>query len=89
MSETLARIEAALQTVQSTLDALTARGAHETAFAIAKAQYTASIRSSWPANLAPLLALLEGLVTDDAPQLTPAEKASLKHACATLRSALD
>jgi hypothetical protein len=89
MSETLARIEAALKTVQSTLDALTARNEHETAFRIAKAQFSASLRSSWPANLAPLLALLNELVKEDSQKLTASEKISLAQACDALRSALE
>src|SRR5262249_30557954 len=89
MSETLARIEAALQTVQSTLDALTARGENETAFRIAKAQFSASLRSSWPANLAPLVALLDELVKPGSRQIDDAEKAALARACSALRAALE
>jgi hypothetical protein len=89
MPETLARIEVALQTVQTTLDALTARGQHAAAFKIAKAQFTASIRSSWPANLAPLLALLDELTSDASTALTQHEKTALARACADLRAALE
>jgi hypothetical protein len=89
MSETLAQIEGALGTVQATLDALTARGEHETAFKIAKAQFSASIRSSWPANLAPLLTLLDDLAREDGGALTASEKAALVGACRALRAALE
>jgi hypothetical protein len=89
MSETLAAIEQALGTVQRTLDALTARGEHETAFKIAKAQFSASIRTSWPANLAPLLALLDGLAKAEGGPLTADERAALVKACAALRSAVE
>ena len=58
-------------------------------FRIAKAQFSASLRSSWPANLAPLLALLNELVKEDSQKLTASEKISLAQACDALRSALE
>ena len=51
MPDTFAEIQACLTTVQNTIDALNERGDNQAAFDLARAQYSASIRTSWPGNL--------------------------------------
>ena len=85
---TFERIEHALHTVQLTLDALTSRGDDEVAFRVARAQYTASIRSSWPANLSPLVRILQEIVSNGRTRLTPDEVRMLSTAVEELRGAI-
>jgi hypothetical protein len=80
-----ADIEAALAIVQRTLDRLTALGRDKAAFDIARAQFAASVRSSWPGNLATLVGSLEGAVDDASNGLDAAEREDLRDAIATLR----
>lgn len=82
----LSEIEAALATVQRTLDVLTARGCDKAAFDLARAQYAASIRSSWPANLSRVAAALTKLAEDKTIELTDGERADLVRAAATFAS---
>lgn len=88
MDSILAEIEVALATVQRTLDTLTARGSHEAAFDIARAQYVASIRSSWPQNLGALVSALEAVVADPNSGLTDQEREKVRAAALTLRKAV-
>jgi hypothetical protein len=81
----LADIEAALGSVQRTLDRLTAAGEDKAAFELARAQFAASIRSSWPGNLGTLAAHLEKLCSDAAVKLDEAARADLRHAIAVFR----
>jgi hypothetical protein len=81
----LSDIEAALATVQRTLDRLTTLGRDEAAFAVARAQFSASIRSSWPGNLSTLVTSLEGVASDPTSGLSGAERADLALAIDTLR----
>lgn len=85
MDSILADIENALGTVQRTLDALTSRGDNELAFDIAKAQYRASIRSSWPANLGSLVQALEAAEQNKECKLDLEEREQLRKAIAVLR----
>lgn len=81
----VAEIEAALRTVQATLDDLTARGEDEAAFDLARAQYAASIRASWPGNLATLAGAIDRLLASPSLKLSPDERERLEHAAATFR----
>jgi hypothetical protein len=86
ITDTTARIEDCLTTVQKILEALTARADHRTAFDLAKAQYAASIRTSWPANLVSLTDVLEQIASDDKAMIEPAERDEIREAVATLRA---
>jgi transcriptional regulator of acetoin/glycerol metabolism len=81
----LPEIEAALATVQSTLDQLTQRGHDEAAFELARAQYSASIRSSWPGNLSSLVGVLEKILANGTLKLTEEERARLARAADAFR----
>jgi hypothetical protein len=87
MSETLAEVEQALAIVQRVLDALTTRGDNEAAFDLAKAQYSASIRTSWPSNLSTLIKPLEAVGTNTALKLTDDERVRVGEAVAILKRA--
>jgi hypothetical protein len=89
MTDAFAQIQACLATVQSTIDALNERGDNEAAFDLAKAQYSASIRTSWPANLAGLATILERLSADEGLKLTAEERRAAKDAASTLRDSFD
>jgi hypothetical protein len=78
-------VEQALACVQTTLDKLTARGNDAAAFDLARAQYAASIRSSWPGNLSSLVSSLEKIVTDQTLQLSAEERAELTQAIGVFR----
>lgn len=82
---TFQSIEQALAAVQRTLDALTARGDHAAAFDVAKAQYAASIRSSWPGNLSSLAAALEKVSADESLHLSSEERGELRRAVDVFR----
>ncbi len=75
----------ALSKVQAMLDRLTARGQHAAAFEIAKAQFSASVRSSWPANLSAVATAIDKALADGAAALTDDEKAELRAAADVLR----
>lgn len=79
-------VSQAMQTVQTLLDRLTARGQHQAAFDIARAQFSASMRASWPANLSGLAAAIEKAIGDEGAALTDAEREELKGAVAVLKS---
>jgi hypothetical protein len=81
----LADIEAALAAVGKTLDALTAAGQNEKAFELARAQYAASIRHSWPGNLGTLAAHLEKLCADPGVSLSAEHREELGRAAAVFR----
>jgi ferric-dicitrate binding protein FerR (iron transport regulator) len=78
-------IEAALATVQKTLDRLTAAGHDEAAFDLARAQFSASMRSSWPGNLSTLVGSLEAVAANATLKLTEEQRAELRTAIETLR----
>jgi hypothetical protein len=77
-------IEKALAAVQATLDRLTARGDDETAFELARVQFAASMRSSWPANLSTLVGALQRVAEDASLKLDEAERGELRGAIDTL-----
>jgi len=89
MSDTLAEVEGALAVVQRVLDALTTRGNDQAAFDLAKAQYSASIRTSWPGNLSSLIRPLEAVGANDDLKLTPEERGDITHAVEVLRRVCD
>jgi hypothetical protein len=79
-------IEDALHTVQRVLDVLGAQGQNETAFRLARAQFAASVRTSWPGNLSGLVKPLESILADTGVQLEAQDRASLTRAIETLRA---
>ncbi len=89
MQTTLAAIEEALAIVQQTLDLLTSRKDDEAAFEVARAQYSASIRDSWPNNLGSLINTLDQVGKDPSSKLDDEERARVARAVALLRGALD
>ncbi|MBI5534251.1 MAG: hypothetical protein HY898_16120 [Deltaproteobacteria bacterium] len=89
MLERLGEIEVALEIVQKTLDALTARGDDEAAFELARAQYAASIRDSWPGNLGKLVGVLERMLANDLLKLTDDERENLRKAQDTFRKTVN
>jgi transcriptional regulator of acetoin/glycerol metabolism len=86
MSGDTDEVTAALQKVQQLLDRLTARGQHDAAFEIARAQFSASMRASWPANLSGLAAAIEKAVADGGTALSDQEREELRAAAAVLKS---
>jgi hypothetical protein len=76
----------ALDTVQRTLDRLVARGHAAAAFEVARAQFRASVRASWPGNVGALVALLSEVEKDQKSELDASERAELHDALEVLRS---
>ena len=85
MASVVEQIESSLAIVQRTLDQLTSRGHDEAAFDLAKAQYSASIRSSWPGNLGILSHHLMRVAEDTTHHFGPAERHEIAEAARTLR----
>jgi hypothetical protein len=75
----------ALSRVQALLDKLTAQGKHQEAFAIARAQFSASVRASWPANLSAVAAAIEKAIAEAGDSLSEEDRAELRGAAETLR----
>jgi hypothetical protein len=86
MSGDTEAVSRALQKVQALLDRLTARGQHQAAFEIARAQFSASMRASWPANLSGLAAAIEKAIADEGSALTDEEREELRGAAAVLKT---
>lgn len=76
----------ALSRVQALLDRLTARGQHAAAFEIARAQFSASVRASWPANLTAVAAAIDKALADAGGALTDDEKQELRAAADLLKN---
>jgi hypothetical protein len=89
MQTTLAAIEKALAIVQQTLDILTSRRDDEAAFDVARAQFSASIRDSWPNNLSSLITALEKVHQNPESKLDDEERARVAEAISLLRGALN
>jgi hypothetical protein len=89
MQTTLSAIEEALKIVQQTLDLLTSRKDDEAAFEVARAQYSASIRDSWPNNLSSLIKALDKVQSNPASKLDEPERARVARAIELLRGAMD
>ncbi len=79
-------IDGALAAVRRTLDRLTARGLIEPAFEIARAQFSASIRASWPANLAQVATAIDLALSNTELGLSDDERDELRRAAQTLRA---
>jgi transcriptional regulator of acetoin/glycerol metabolism len=79
-------LDEALSTVQRMLDRLTQRGQHDAAFEIARAQFSASLRASWPGNLASIAKAIDAAIADGKLDLDEHEKAELQRAAEVLRS---
>lgn len=85
MNPIIQDIEEALSTVEITLDRLRTLGQEDHAFRLARLQYSAAIRASWPGNLAPLAVELTRLASTPNLGLTDDEMARLNRAVATFR----
>ena len=85
MPDAVQSIDEALTAVRVTLDRLTARGASEPAFEIARAQFAASIRASWPANLSVVARAIDEALALKTLALSDDEKAELRRAADVLR----
>jgi hypothetical protein len=79
-------IESALATVQRTLDRLTTTGQHQPAFDIARAQFAASVRASWPANVTAIAAAIDRALGQDGLTLSDSDRDELRRAADVLRS---
>jgi hypothetical protein len=79
-------IEAALATVQKALDRLSANGEHEAAFEIARAQFAASVRASWPANLAAVATAIDRALAQEDLSLPDSDRDELRRAADVLRA---
>jgi hypothetical protein len=79
-------IEDALATVHRTLDRLTSRGQSDAAFEIARAQFSASVRASWPANLSAVAAAIDRALSETTLALTAEEIGELRKAAEVLRT---
>jgi hypothetical protein len=76
----------ALTRVQALLDKLTGEGKHKEAFAIARAQFSASVRASWPANLSAVAGAIDKAIADAGDSLSEADRGELRAAAETLRN---
>jgi len=79
-------LDQALANVRRALDRLTESGHDEPAFAIARAQFAASIRASWPANLTGLAKAIDQALADVGPSLSSEEQDELRRAASVFRS---
>ena len=79
-------IESALATVRRALDRLTTSGQHEPAFDIARAQFAASVRASWPANVAAIAAAIDRALAHEGLTLSDTDRDELRRAADVLRS---
>jgi hypothetical protein len=79
-------VDEALATVQRTLDRLTQRGQHDAAFAIARAQFSASMRASWPGNLSGVAAAIDQALREAKLSLSDEEREELRRAADVLRA---
>jgi hypothetical protein len=86
MGDDASAIDGALAAVRRTLDGLTARGLIEPAFEIARAQFTASIRASWPANLTQVATAIDLALSNTELALLDEEREELRRAAQTLRA---
>jgi hypothetical protein len=79
-------IDGALAAVRRTLDRLTAKGLNEPAFEIARAQFAASIRASWPANLSQVATAIDIALSNSELTLPDEDREELRRAAQTLRA---
>jgi len=76
----------ALTVVHRILDRLTSRGDDAAAFEIARAQFSASVRASWPANLSMVAAAIDRALADTKLALSDDERRELRRAADVLRA---
>ena len=86
MGADIQTVDEALATIQRVLDRLTARGQHETAYDIARAQFAASVRASWPSNLSGVAQAIERALTDAGASIADDERDDLRRAAEILRA---
>jgi len=85
MNPLINEIEEALSTVEATIDRLRKLGHEETAFNLAKLQFSAAIRASWPGNLAPLAVGLSRVLKEEGTGLDEGERERLSRAAETFK----
>jgi hypothetical protein len=86
MSEGFAELHEALVTVQRVLDRLTEMGKNEAAFSIAQAQFAATLRTSFPANLGALARAIDDALAKGDLGLTGEELGALRRAADVLKT---
>ncbi len=86
MTEGARSLDEALGIVQRMLDRLTQRGQHDTAFDIARAQFSASMRASWPGNLSSIAKAIDAALAEGKLDLDEEERAQLRRAAELLRT---
>jgi len=86
MGVDVSAVDAALATLQRVLDDLTARGQHDAAFQIARAQFSASVRASWPGNLAAVASAIDRALDDPAVAIPAQDRDELRRAADVLRA---
>jgi hypothetical protein len=79
-------VDEALSTVQRTLDRLTQQGQHDAAYEIARAQFSASMRASWPGNLSAVATAIDRALGAGKLPLTDDEREELRRAADVLRA---
>lgn len=79
-------LDRALANVRRALDRLTESGHAEPAFAIARAQFAASIRASFPANLTALANAIDQALGEASSALSAEEQDELRDAASIFRS---
>jgi hypothetical protein len=85
MNPIIHEIEEALATVETTIDRLRAVGQEDLAFRLARLQYSAAIRASWPGNLAPLAVEMGKTAATPGLGLAPEDQERLERAAATFK----
>lgn len=85
MHQLIQEIEEALTTVEQTIDRLRKLGHEELAFNLARLQFSAAIRASWPGNLAPLTIELRKVAETPNLGFDAQEQARLDRAVAIFR----
>jgi hypothetical protein len=89
MSREPEQVERALAAVKRTLDRLVSSsdsGPQQAAFEIARAQFAASVRASWPANLSAVAAAIDRALAQGGSSLAEDEREELRRAAAVLRA---
>jgi hypothetical protein len=86
MGDGVQAVDEALGVVQRMLDRLTTRGQHDAAFEIARAQFSASMRASWPSNLSSIAKAIDSALTEGKLDLDETERAELRRAADVLRT---
>ena len=86
MTEGAGSVDEALGVVQRMLDRLTQRGQHDAAFEIARAQFAASMRASWPANLSSIAKAIDAALAEGKLDLDEKERSELRRAAELLRT---